>query len=120
MNENLIKMTETAIQATKDWTVKGWPTTFGPRKTSVNNLETAKKLPHTDVYRLEAIAYWERVKNSADDILVWGERCLASLKKGDVQDAFDAAYFAVFIEKPIREIAPTWEGVMKALMAAKG
>jgi hypothetical protein len=118
MHDDLIRKVEEAIQNTNEWPTKGWKTTFGPRKVEVNNLAAARDLPHTMVNRLEAVAYWVRVENSAVDAAQWGKKALEALKKDDLKEAEDCAYFCMIVEKPIREIAPTWEGVVGAIRTA--
>ena len=118
MHDNLIQEVEAAIKKTKEWATVGWTTTFGTRKTEVNNLAAARELPDTFVYRLEAIAYWERVEKTIPETVSWGEKALAALKAGDLKGADDAASFAMWVEKPIREMAPTWEPAVNAIRAA--
>ncbi len=117
---DIVRMIEEASAETREWTKKGWKVTFGHRQIEANSLEAAEKLPQTEVYRLEAIAYWNRVKNAAEDALIWGGRALEDAKKGDLKGAEDAVYYAQFCEFPIREISPTWGPVFEAIRKAQG
>jgi hypothetical protein len=120
MSENIAQLIQTAITASKEWPTKGWDVTFGPRKTPVNNLATAEAFDETFVYRLEAVAYWQRVVRSSGEAAHWGQKALDAFNKGDLADAEDCADFALLIEKPIREKAPVWEPVVKAIRKARG
>lgn len=111
-------MAEEAVAKTKAWPTTGWTATFGTRKTEVNNLEAAMGQPNTFVYKLEAIGYWKRVEFVAPEAAAWGEKAVQALKAGDLKGADDAVSYAVWVEKPIREIAPTWEPVLKAIREA--
>lgn len=102
-----------AIEKSKAWHTAGWKTTFGPRHTEVNNLEEANNLPRTFNNRLEAISYWNNVKNASAEVVEWGERALASLEKNDLRDVEDAVYAAVVVERPVLHGAPTWTGVFQ-------
>ncbi len=104
---------ENAVQATKRWAETGWPMTFGKLQRSVNTLTEANALEESFVYRLEAQSYWRRVKEAGGEAASWGERALAALRKGDVKDADDSLYFAVYLERPIRGDAPVWGPVYK-------
>lgn len=114
---DMIQMVEGALAKTKNWSTEGWVTNWGTRKTEINNLAEAEATPKEYVYRLEAIAYWKRVKNTSIEAAEWGERCLKALKSGNMVDAVDSAYYAMVVEKPMREKAPTWEPVYHALAA---
>jgi len=115
MGQNIEQLIQAAIDKSEKWHTEGWKVTFGTRSTEVNSLEEAEKLPRNFVYRLEAIAYWTRVKGSGAEAADWGRRALASLKKGDMTDVNDSVYYAMVVEKPINDKAPTWAPVVQAL-----
>jgi hypothetical protein len=104
-----------AIQEAQEWPVKGWKMEFGPKRIPVNNLEEANKLSNKFVYRQEALAYWERVAYTSEDVVQWGKKALEALKKGDIKEAKDCLYFAVIIEKPLNDKAPTWSPALHSL-----
>jgi len=104
---------EKALEATKSWAETGWPMTFGKPQRSVNTLKDANGLEESFVYRQEAQSYWRRVKEAGGEAVSWGERALSALKKGDIKDADDSLYFAVYLERPIRGDAPVWGPVYK-------
>ena len=104
---------EKALASSKAWAVTGWPMTFGKQLRPVNTLKEADALEASFVYRLEAISYWRRVQEAGNEAVTWGERALAALKKGDLRDADDSLYFAVYLERPIRGEAPVWGPVYK-------
>lgn len=104
---------EKALQVSKTWAETGWPMTFGKQLRPVNTIKEADALEESFVYRLEAISYWRRAKEAGAEAASWGERALASLKKGDLKDADDSLYFAVYLERPIRGDAPVWGPVYK-------
>ena len=99
---------EKALQVTKTWAETGWPMTFGKQLRAVNTLTAANALEESFVYRQEAQSYWRRVKEAGGEAATWGERALAALKKGDLKDADDSLYFALYLERPIRGDAPVW------------
>lgn len=99
---------EAALRATNAWADAGWSMTFGKQLRPVNSLREAEALEESFVYRLEAQSYWRRVREAAKEAAVWGERALAAVRKGDVRDADDALYFALYLERPIRGDAPVW------------
>jgi len=114
MNPQELKSSITeAIAKSQGWHTNGWKTTFGPRNVEVNNLEEAEKLPRTFNNRLEAISYWNNVKNASEEVVEWGNRALASLEKNDMRDVEDSVYCAVVIERPVLHGAPTWYGVFE-------
>ena len=60
------------------------------------------------------------VKEAGAEAASWEDRALSSLQKGDVKDADDSLYFAVFLEKPIRGDAPVWGPVYAKFKAQAG
>lgn len=109
-----------AIGSSRKWAETGWPTTFGRMERPVNSIKEAEALEKSFVYRLEAVSYWNRVRDAGEEAATWGERALASLKKGDIGDADDSLYFAVFLEKPLRSDAPEWAPVYAKLKSHRG
>ena len=109
--EDLSNAIKKATDASASWAVTGWPMTFGDRHEQVNNKEAADSSAKTYVNRLEAIAYWARVEQAGAEAAEWGKRALASLEKGDLADCDDSIYYAIFVEKPLNEDAPTWAPV---------
>lgn len=117
MSDDIVSMIEKAVAETKAWSTKGWLQKFGSRKVEVTNLQSALDLPDTFVYKLEAVAYWNRVNRSSLEAADWGERALEAARKGNLKDAEDKAYYARFVEHPMREQAPVWGPVFQALQA---
>lgn len=120
MSQELASKIEEAIKDTKEWYTRGWNVTFGPRRTIISNLEEAKGQPDTFVYKLEAIAYWNRVKNASEDALDYGEKALASLKSGDMRSVEDYIYAAYMAERPMTEKKMTWEELYHQVQAMNG
>lgn len=108
-----------AIGSSRKWAETGWPTTFGRMERPVNSKKEAEALEKSFVYRLEAVSYWSRVEDAGNEAATWGERALASLKKGDIVDADDSLYFAVFLERPLRSEAPEWSPVYSKLKSLR-
>jgi hypothetical protein len=104
---------EKALQSSRTWADTGWPMTFGRQLRAVNTLKEANALEASFVYRLEAISFWTRAKEAGAEAATWGERALASLKKGDLRDADDSLYQAMYLERPVRTEAPVWGPVYK-------
>lgn len=104
---------ERALSVSKTWAETGWPMTFGKQPRSVNTIKEAEKLEESFVYRLEAISYWTRAKAAGEEAAVWGAKALQALKRGDLKDADDSLYFAVYLERPVRGEAPVWGPVYK-------
>ncbi len=120
MSENIAQLIQNAIAESKAWPTKGWDVTFGFRRTPVTNLEAARALDSTFVYKIEAVAYWERVERASGEAAAWGQKALDAFNKGDLQGADDCAYYALLVEKPIREKSVTWDPVVKAIWRARG
>ena len=119
MHDDLIKEVEKAIAGTKKWATEGWATSFGPRGTIIHNLAEANAQPDTFVYKLEAIAHWERIGIQAHEAVMWAERAVKALKAGNLNDADDCVYQGVVVEKSFNEHAPTWGDVYKKVRAAR-
>jgi hypothetical protein len=115
MSQDLIKAIENAIKETEEWHLKGWKQVFGFRNTEVNSLAAAEALDKTFVFRLEAIAFWQYVKNASEDASEWGKKALAAAKAGKMQDVDDAIYFALNLEKYKRSKPETWSKVYSML-----
>ncbi len=118
-NEELIKACESALDRTKKWATDGWEMHFGGRQITISSLKEAEELPHNSFNRLEAIAYWKRVQHASEDAALWGQKALDALKKGDLKSADDSVYFCMIVEKPLREITPTWGPVYEGIKAAR-
>jgi len=116
MNDIALEIRQTA-ERSRRWAEEGWPMTFGRRQRPVNTLADAEALEESFPYRLEALSYWHRVKEAGGDAAAWGERAAASLERGDLRDADDALYFAVFLERPIRGSCPVWGPVYRKYKA---
>ena len=112
------KALEAAIKETEEWITKGWPVGFGPDQRPVNSVKDAEALPKDFVYSLDAKAYWRRIKVVASEALEWGRKALAAVEKGNLHEARDCAYYALFIERGFREKVPTWGPAIQALRAA--
>lgn len=111
--KELAKDIEKALTASRSWAETGWPMTFGKQQRRVNTIKEANALEESFVYRLEAIAYWGRAKEAGGEAATWGERALKALEKGDLKDADDSLYFAMYLERPVRGDAPVWGPVYK-------
>lgn len=111
--EEIAKEIEQALQVTRSWAETGWPMTFGKQLRAVNTITAANALEESFVYRQEAQSYWRRAKEAGGEAATWGERALAAVKKGDLKDADDSLYFALYLERPIRGDAPVWGPVYK-------
>jgi hypothetical protein len=107
-----LEIRQTAERARR-WAEEGWPMTFGKRQRPVNTLADAQALEESFPYRSEAVSYWRRAQEAGGDAAVWGERAAAALDRGDLRDADDSLYFAVFLERPIRGNAPVWGPVYR-------
>ena len=113
------KALKDAIKETEEWVTKGWPMGFGIDSAPVNSVKEAKELPDSFVYKIEANSYWGRVEYVSEEALVWANRALAALEKGDMHDALDCAYSALFIERGFRESIPTWGPALEAMGAGQ-
>lgn len=120
MHEEIAKEIRRAVDNSRNWGETGWPMTFGRQQKPVNSLKEANALEKTFVYRLEAISYWNRVKDAGVEAATWGERALSSLQKGDLKDTDDSIYFAVFLERPVRGEAPVWGPVYEKFRTQVG
>jgi hypothetical protein len=104
---------EQALHTTRSWAETGWPMTFGKQLRPVHSLAAASALEESFVYRLEAVSYWRRAQEAGGEVATWGERALAAVLKGDLQDADDSLYFAMYLERPLRGEAPVWGPVYR-------
>lgn len=120
MLEEIVKDIHRAVDNSRNWGVNGWPMTFGKQNRPVNSQKDAEGLEKTFVYRLEAISYWDRVNDAGKEAATWGERAISSIQKGDLKDADDSLYFAVFLEKPVRGDAPEWGPVYAKFKSQAG
>ena len=112
------KALEAAIKETEEWISKGWPVGFGVDNVIVGSVKEAEALPASFVYSLDAKAYWRRIGIVANEALEWGRKAVVAVEKGDLHEARDCAYYALFIERGFRESIPTWGPAIQALRAA--
>ncbi|MBF0124675.1 MAG: hypothetical protein HQL60_04995 [Magnetococcales bacterium] len=115
-NQDLITQLQQAIQRASDWATSGWPMRFGSHQVEVSSLPAAEKMPRSFANRQEALAYWTNVAMVSQESISYGEKALKALQKGDLPAAYDALYFARFIEKRLNEASPTWGGICDAVI----
>lgn len=118
MNEEMIKKVTEAIDEVKNWPIKGWKMTFGPRNVEVNSLQAALDQPKDFVYKIEAVDYWQNVSLIGHDIIEYLEMTRAALKEGDMKAAENKVYYAQYLEKPLEHLTgvskPLWESIHNA------
>jgi hypothetical protein len=115
MIDDFIREVQEAIEYSRNWAVKGWAVTFGPRSIEVSSLKQAQALPRNFVFRDEAVNYWNQVLLAGNDTAEAGEKALAALKVGDLKAAADALYLSQYIEKPFAASAATWGPLYEAM-----
>ncbi|MBF0158925.1 MAG: hypothetical protein HQL58_05325 [Magnetococcales bacterium] len=111
----LIEQLQQTIQKASDWVTSGWPVCFGHNQVNVPSLPAAEKMPHNFVNRQEALAYWHNVALASRESVEYGQKALAALQQGDLSSAYDALYFARFVEKRLNEVSATWAGICDAV-----
>jgi len=115
MSQDIQKQIESAIDQSGKWAETGWKTTFGMRQTEVNSLKDAMALPDSFSFKLEAVAYWDKVKSTGEEAADWGKKALDALKTSDEKGLADAVYFAHYIEKFYEQHSNTWKPVLNAV-----
>ncbi|MEI6757764.1 MAG: hypothetical protein FDX18_00245 [Chlorobium sp.] len=115
MFDDLIQEVQDAIECSRNWAVKGWPVTFGPRNTAVSSLKEAEALPRNFIFRQEAVNYWKQVRLTGNDAADSAVKAVQALQSGNAGAAENALYLCQYIEKPFAEYAGTWNPVYDAL-----
>lgn len=118
MSQDLINDIKKAIEISNSWAENGWAMTFGPRKYSVNSLKEAEALSHENVFKIEAVAYWIRVKQAGEEASSYGQKAIEALESNNMKAADDAIYYACFLEKFYDKHTQTWKPVYNKIKVA--
>lgn len=118
MSQDLIQEIKQAIETSNKWAETGWEMKFGPRNESVNSLKDAEALPHGHAFKMEAIAYWIRVKQAGEECSEYGKKAIEALEKNNVKAADDALYYAHFVEKFYEKQTQTWTPIYNKVKVA--
>jgi hypothetical protein len=111
--DDITKEIRSTAEGSRRWAEDGWPMTFGRPGRAVSSLGDANALEEAFVNRIEAVAYWRRVEEAGTEAATWAERAAAALDRGDIADADDSLYFALFLERPLRSTTPVWGPVYR-------
>ena len=108
MSQALIQKIDEAINKSEKLSESGWKMTFGQRAYEVCNLEQAKALKHDHPYRLEAVAFWELVRDSGHDMAENGRKAKSAFESGNSVDGIDFLYAGSFIERGFENYTKMW------------
>ncbi len=115
MSQEVLQLVKDATNKSLKWAEDGWKMTFGPRQTPVCSLKEANALPDTFSFKIEAITFWDRVKQAGEEAASWGEKAIDALQKGDTKGASDCVYYAYYTEKFYANYLNMWKDVNSKL-----
>jgi hypothetical protein len=115
MNENIINSVKEAVKKSLSWQEEGWNVTFGFRNTKISTLKDAKSQPDSFVNKIEAVSFWQHVKEAGQEAGEYGNKALSALEKGDLQDAADCVYSAWFIERNFDHYTNIWRPIYEEI-----
>nr|CRH05332.1 Conserved protein of unknown function [Candidatus Magnetococcus massalia] len=89
--------------------------TFGFKGTEINNYQQAVDTPESFCNRIEAVCYWEDIKEVGEETAHHGEIAKEAIAAGNMEKAKHHVFYALYEERKIIASGSTWGPVFDAI-----